>query len=60
METLNFALAENHLALAEKIYAKIGTAGYMALTYFIRPLRDRYNSGERTEQLYNEIMAIEV
>lgn len=60
METLNFALAENHLVLAEKAYAEVGTAGYLALTYFIKPLRVRYNSGERTEQLYNEIMAIEV
>lgn len=60
MEILNVALAENHLALAEKAYAAVGTAGYLALTYFIKPLRVRYNSGERTERLYNEIMAIEV
>jgi hypothetical protein len=50
--------AENYLALCERTYTAIGSAGYIALTYVVRPLRDRLNSGERTQTLYDEIMAI--
>ena len=50
--------AEEHLVTCEKAYAGIGSAGYFALTAVIRPLRDRFNSGERTAELYDEIMGI--
>jgi len=50
--------AEQYLKTCESAYAEIGSAGYFALTYVIRPLRDRFNKGERTEELYNEIMDI--
>jgi len=52
--------AEKHLEAAESAYASIGSAGYFALSFVIRPLRDRFNRGERTEELYNEIMEISI
>jgi hypothetical protein len=51
--------AENHLQEIEKEYARIGGSGLMALLVTIGPLRDRYDSGERTEDLYKKIMALE-
>ena len=58
MKVLDWALAEEHLNKAEEAYTKIGSAGYFTLNYVIRPLRDRFNAGERTEELYNLIMGI--
>lgn len=50
--------AEQRLKACESAYSEIGSAGYFALTLVIRPLRDRFNSGERTEGLYDEIMGL--
>jgi hypothetical protein len=58
MKVLDWEIAEEHLKEAEEAYTEIGSVGYFALTYIIRPLRDRFNSGERTEELYNLIMDI--
>lgn len=55
---LNWEIAEEHLKECESAYAEIGSAGYFALTHVIRPLRDRFNSGERTLEIYDEIMNI--
>ena len=55
---MDWKLAEEHLKTAEEAYAEIGSAGYFALTHVIRPLRDRFNDGERAEELYNQIMDI--
>jgi hypothetical protein len=55
---LDFEKAEKYLMTCEGAYTQIGTAGYFALTHVIRPLRDRYNKGERSQELYNEIMEI--
>lgn len=55
---LDWDKAEEHLSTAESAYAEIGSAGYFALTYVIRPLRDRFNKGERTTELYDLIMDI--
>lgn len=52
--------AVKHLEECERAYSEIGSAGYFALNIVIRPLRDRYNRGERTEELYNEIMGLEL
>ncbi len=57
---LDWTKAEKYLQQVESAYASIGSPGYWALTYVIRPLRDRYNAGERTEDLYNAIMGIEL
>ena len=47
-----------YLELAEKLYTEIGSVGYLALTITIRPLRDRYNKGERSQELLEEILDI--
>lgn len=51
--------AESWLKEIEQMYTEIGSAGYMALTYTIRPLRDRFNGGERSKDLYDGIMSLE-
>ncbi len=50
--------AQKYLEACEKAYSGIGSAGYFALTAVIRPLRDRFNGGERTQELHDEIMEI--
>lgn len=55
---LDWDKAEQYLKQCEKAYTEIGTCSYFALMMSIRPLRDRFNSGERTEALYNDIMGI--
>ena len=55
---LDWDKAENYLKTCETAYTEIGSAGFLALIVVIRPLRDRFNSGERTEELYNKIMKI--
>ena len=57
---LNWKQAEEHLGECEKAFAEIGSAGYMALNFVIRPLRDRFNKGERSQELYDEIMETEL
>ena len=58
MSELDFNIAIKHLEECESSYTKIGTSGYFCLTYVIRPLRDRVNNGERTKELYDEIMGV--
>jgi len=55
---LDWKKAEKHLRTCEKSYTEIGSPGYFVLNQVIRPLRDRYNSGERTQELYEEIMNV--
>lgn len=38
-------------------YTEIGEVGLFALTLFINPLLVRYSKGERTDELYDEIMS---
>jgi hypothetical protein len=57
---MDWEKATKYLSTCETAYAEIGSAGYFALTTVIRPLRDRLNSGERTVELYNEIMEVEL
>ncbi len=57
---LNWFEAEEHLKVCEKEYATIDSAGYSVLIFVISPLRDRLNKGERTENLWNEIMDIQL
>jgi len=53
---VDWCKAEEHLTACEKVYAVIESAGYLVLNYVIYPLRERLDKGERTEELYNEIM----
>jgi hypothetical protein len=55
---INWNEAEQHLRTCEAAYAEIGSAGYIVLTTVIQPLRDRFNKGERTVELHEEIMGI--
>ena len=50
--------AEDYLKSCEEGYASIGTAGTFALTCVIMPLRDRFNAGERSQELYDDIMEV--
>lgn len=59
-ESVDWVEALTHLRTAEEIYASIGTAGMLSLVRVIAPLRDRYNAGERSKELYAEIMQIEL
>lgn len=55
---LDWDKAEQYLKRCEEAYTKIGSAGYFALNFVIKPLRDRFNNGERTVELYDAIMRI--
>ena len=50
--------AEEHLKTCESVYAEVGSNAYWFMSYIIRPLRDRFNKGEQTQDLYDEIMSI--
>ena len=56
----NWRKAEEHLTACEKEYSVIDTAGYLVLNYVIDPLRDRLRKGERSEELYREIMGTQL
>ena len=56
---LDWDKAESWLKEIEQMYTEIGSSGYLALNLTIRPLRDRFNKGERTIELYDEIMELQ-
>jgi hypothetical protein len=56
---MDWEKAESWLKEIENMYTEIGSAGYLALNCVIRPLRDRFNKGERTQELHDEIMSLE-
>ena len=49
--------AEEHLSDCEKELSLVDSAGFLVLKYVIEPMRARLNRGERSETLFNEIMA---
>lgn len=51
--------AENYLNMLIAEYSSIGIAGYFALQLTLLPLKKRFYSGERTIELYYEIMDCE-
>ena len=51
--------AEEWLKEIESAYCELGFTGRPALIISINPLRDRFNKGERTQDLYDEIMELE-
>jgi hypothetical protein len=53
---VDWSKAEKHLESCEKEYTEAGSQGYLVLNYVIDPLRDRLESGERTKELWREIM----
>jgi hypothetical protein len=52
--------AEKHLLTVERAYLESGVGGIFALVMFINPLIKRFNSGERSDELYNEILSLEI
>lgn len=56
---LDWDKANDYLFEVEKQYRAIGFAGEFALSIVITPLIKRFNNGERTETLYNQIMSLE-
>ena len=56
---MNWENAENHLKDIRQIYTEIGITGLPALQITINPLLIRFESGERTEELYDQIMELE-
>lgn len=56
---LDWKKAEEHLYNVLNLYKSIGFTGTFALSITINPLVKRFESGERTEELYDEIMELE-
>jgi len=54
----DWSVAENHLEQCEDAYTSIGSSGYFVLVTVVRPLRDRFNKGERTQELYDAILSV--
>lgn len=57
---MDWDTANKYLLDAEEIYSMVGASAIPVLTQVIMPCRRRYDSGERTEELYNEIMGIDL
>lgn len=49
--------AEEYLKTCESAYAEIGWTGFFVIN-ILKGLRSRFDSGERTEGLYEQIMGI--
>ncbi|NMB10547.1 MAG: hypothetical protein GX982_07645 [Tissierellia bacterium] len=58
LSDLNWDEADKYLAECERAYLEIGSAGYLGFMVVIKPLRDRFNDGERTQELYDEIFEL--
>lgn len=57
---LDWQKAEDHLRFFMAEYAALpGGVGQFGLQLTLVPLFNRYQSGERTEELYNEMMEVE-
>lgn len=57
-DELDWKAAEEYLKECEETYAEIGSAGMFAMALVIAPTRDRFNSGERTPELYDDIFGM--
>lgn len=58
-QPLDWTKAEAYLREKRQQYAAIGTAGIPAMWMFLDPLSARLERGERTDELYDEIMRLE-
>ncbi len=50
--------AEEYLKECEQAYSEIGSSGAFAMAHVINPCRDRFNKGDRGQELFNDIMDI--
>ena len=58
--TENWVDVEEHLKACETAYAEIGKPGAFVRELVLSPLRDRFNNNERSRELAEEIMSIEI
>lgn len=56
---MNWEEAKTHLFTMKEAYEEIGWSGSFGLSMTINPLVKRFESGERTEELYEDIMDVE-
>ena len=56
---MNWEEARKHLYYILDLYRSIGWTGTFALSVTINPLVIKFESGERTQELYDEIMSLE-
>lgn len=56
---LDWTKAENWLKEIRQIYTDIGVSGLLGLQFSINPLLIRFEKGERTQKLFDEIMSLE-
>jgi hypothetical protein len=54
-----WAEAKSHIDEIRRLYTSIGVAGIPALRMVIDPLLIRFSSGERTDDLFDDIMELE-
>ena len=59
VEPLDWGKAKKHLDFMQKAYEDIGPSGVFGLSLTILPLQQRYERGERTKWLYDDIMDVE-
>lgn len=55
---IDWEQAENYLAMMMEAYREIGAPGWFGLS-LMKPLKRRLDGGERTRELYDEIMNLE-
>ena len=58
-DTFDWDRISKHLQDIKNEYASIGVSGNFGLIYTIIPLETRLAKGERSRELYEEIMALE-
>ena len=58
-EEFNWDEVKAHLEETIEAYQSIGVSGQMGLTITLYPLRSRYASGERTQELYEAMFEVE-
>lgn len=56
---MDWGMAEGHLYDTKIAYESIGFAGSFALALTTNPLVKRYEDGERTIELYNDILDLQ-
>jgi hypothetical protein len=58
--TQDWPIVKEHLDECLKFYTKRGIPENYVVVHVLRPLRDRYNQGERTRELAEDILAVKL
>jgi hypothetical protein len=56
---MDWEQAEEHIKYIRSAYTDIGISGMPALQITINPLWVRFEKGERSQELYDDIMSLE-